>query len=361
MSSKSIITTASLISNDASTAIKGLLMLLIIFGHSGMLTTDFATGERTFFWQWLYNFHVYMFMILPFIYGYKYSEGKENEILEKRGKWYVDIQRLKRDIKYNLIKIGVPYCWIFVFSAIIFVTVGGGSFNLKGMLYAFFFGNQSLMDKYIGFNFVWFLPAMLALTVMKSLWYNSSRAVRYCMLATSTVLWLLAIFRVLPQNTAGMYVPFSLSQAFYYLLLGLTARWLVEKTAIKKALPWIVVIIVAITSMMYCQRKMDWPPVISYTAFYRLVLPVLVFLLLYGISGCLSKSRLLSIIGKYSFQVYLVHVYVINILQMIVLRFFPQSIGLGIAIYVLTLAISLGVAIVMVKVTVINKVLFPKG
>jgi hypothetical protein len=56
-----------------------------------------------------------------------------------------------------------------------------------------------------------------------------------------------------------------------------------------------------------------------------------------------------------------VHVYVINILQMALLRFVPQSIGLGVLIYVLALAISMGLALMMVKVPIINKVLFPKG
>lgn len=68
----------SLISRDESTAIKGLLMLLIVFGRTGMLTTDFATGSRTFFWNWLYSFHVYVFLILPFIYGYKRNKSVAN-------------------------------------------------------------------------------------------------------------------------------------------------------------------------------------------------------------------------------------------------------------------------------------------
>ena len=70
MQNKNIHEVPSLISRDASTAIKGLLMLLIVFGHTGWITTDFATGNRTFFWHWLYSFHVYIFLILPFIYGY---------------------------------------------------------------------------------------------------------------------------------------------------------------------------------------------------------------------------------------------------------------------------------------------------
>lgn len=63
----------SLIAREASTAIKGLLMLLVVFGHTSLLTTDYSTGDKTFLWKWLYTFHVYIFFILPFIYGYKHK------------------------------------------------------------------------------------------------------------------------------------------------------------------------------------------------------------------------------------------------------------------------------------------------
>ena len=106
----------SLISRDASTAIKGLLMLLIVFGHTGMITTDFATGERTFFWHWLYSFHVYIFLILPFIYGYHRKDATETP-LEGEGK-YVDIKQVINDLKHNLVKIGVPYCFCYCWGAV---------------------------------------------------------------------------------------------------------------------------------------------------------------------------------------------------------------------------------------------------
>ena len=215
----------SLISREASTAIKGLLMLLIVFGHTGWVTTDFETGSRTFFWHWLYTFHVYVFLILPFIYGYS-------------GKSVVN------DLKHNLVKIGVPYCWFFLFSAIVFVTVGGGKFDPLGMLYAFFFGNEPLMDKYIGFNFMWFLPAMLALTTLKSVYYNSNKTIKIVIVSISIVLWVLAIFKVVSQYKVGMYVPFAISQAFYFILLGLIARFIIEKQwPAKYLLPVIVLLI----------------------------------------------------------------------------------------------------------------------
>ena len=216
--------TDSLITKDASTAIKGLLMLLIVFGHTGMLTTNFSTDEKTFLYDWLYTFHVHIFLIMPFIYGYKQKTSKGYAILN--------------DLKHNLVKIGAPYFWFFLLYTLVFITVGGGKLNLSGIIYAFFFGSQTLMSKYIGFNMMWFLPAMLALVTLKSVWYNSQTVVRNCLLTISIILWLFCIFRIVEMGEVGLYIPFAISQGFYYLLLGLVSRWLIENFTVKKMMPW---------------------------------------------------------------------------------------------------------------------------
>ena len=187
--------TDSLITKDASTAIKGLLMLLIVFGHTGMLTTNFSTDEKTFLYDWLYTFHVHIFLIMPFIYGYKQKTSKGYAILN--------------DLKHNLVKIGAPYFWFFLLYTLVFITVGGGKLNLSGIIYAFFFGSQTLMSKYIGFNMMWFLPAMLALVTLKSVWYNSQTVVRNCLLTISIILWLFCIFRIVEMGEVGLYIPFG--------------------------------------------------------------------------------------------------------------------------------------------------------
>lgn len=348
----------SLIFRDASIAIKGLLMLLIVFGHTGMLTTDFDTGSRTFFWHWLYTFHVYVFLILPFIYGYT-RKSVVTEITKADKIRFIDIQSVVNDLKHNLVKIGVPYFWFFLFSAIIFVTVGGGQFNLKGMLYAFFFGNEPLIDKYIGFNFVWFMPAMLALMTLKSIWYNSKLIVRKAIVFVSVALWALAITKVVTQYTIGMWVPFAISQAFYFIILGLTARWLIKKQfRAKWQMPIVILLIGVCTVLVYYCNKLSGPNLNVYTA-VCLFMPILAFLFLYGIRTLLSKIKILRFIGMYSLQIYLVHVYVLNTLSMLFLHFTQQSVSLGIVIYLLAVAISIGLAVVMVKVPFINKVLFP--
>lgn len=346
----------SLISRDASTAIKGLLMLLIVFGHTGMLTTDFATGSKTFFWQWLYTFHVFVFLILPFIYGY----NKKSGVPEKQTGKCIEIRQVLIDLKHNLVKIGVPYCWFFLLSAGVFVTIGGGKFDPLGMLYAFFFGNEPLMDKYIGFNFIWFLPAMLALTTLKSLYYNSSKTVKIVIVSISIVLWVLAIFKIVSKPTVGMYVPFAISQAFYFIVLGLLARFIVKKQwPIKVLMPIVVLLVCAMTVLLYYRKEIH--TIMNLHTIIQLVMPVLMFVLLYSIRVILAKSKVLNFIGTYSLQIYLVHVFVLNGLEILSLHFMGKSFGLGIAIYVVALGISCGLALIMIKVPLVNKLLFPKG
>ncbi len=346
----------SLISREASTAIKGLLMMLIVFGHTNLLTTDFATGSKTFFWQWLYTFHVYVFLILPFIYGY----NKKSGVPKKQAANCVDIHQVILDLKHDLVKIVVPYCWFFLFSAIVFVTIGGGRFYLKGMLYAFFFGNEPLMDKYIGFNFMWFLPAMLALTTLKSIYYNSNKTVKVVIISISIVLWALAIFKVISRYKVGMYVPFAISQSFYFIVLGLVARYIVEKQWPTKYLLLVVVLLIGVmTILLYHQKEIQTS--ISINTIILLIMPVLMFIFLYNICNILEKSKLLKFIGAYSLQIYLIHVFVLNGLELLSLHFFRKNFGLGIAIYVVALGISCGLAWIMVKVPLVNKLLFPKG
>ena len=342
----------SLITRDESSAIKGLLMLLIIFGHTSMLTTNFATGERTYFWNWLYTFHVFVFFILPFIYGHK------RKVVETRIEGSVDYQQVVFEFKHNFVKLFIPYVWFCVISAFVFLSIGGGDFNPKGMIYAFLFGKQSALGQYFGFNLLWFLPAMLALLTLKSIYYNFNKFVRICIVTISLILWGLWFFKVFDISKVSTYVPFAISQAFYFIIFGLMARWLVEKHWPNKFVIPIVILLIGLFTWI------DWKPIIlphfSLYAVMRMLMPVLVFILLYVIRNLLSKSKLLKLIGTYSLQIYLIHVFIINALNVLFLHFTKESIGLGIVIYVLTIIISIVLAMIMVKVPIINKVLFPK-
>lgn len=355
--SENILGVPSLISRDASTAIKGLMMLCIVLGHTEMLTPGYASGERSFLYYWLYSFHVFIFFILPIIYG-----SKKRSIL---GGKLVDFQSVKEDLIHNFVKIGVPYFWFFLLSALIYIFVGKGEFNFFGLLYAFFFGNEPLIDKYIGFNFMWFMPAMLALLAIKSVWYHSALIVRKIIVSVAVVLWVLVIFKVITRYQVGMYVPFALSQGFCFIIYGLIARWIIERHIPNNRLvPTMLALIAVMLVLLYFvhfERSLRSIVLVDVSAAIRLVMPISIFLLLYCWRNILAKLRLLRFIGRYSLQIYLVHVYVINVLIMLSLQYLEPSLGLRAVVVLAATAISAGIAVVMVNNHFINCFVFPKG
>ena len=268
----------SLITRDASTAIKGLMILLIVLGHTNMLSTSPITGERFFYRLWLYSFHVYIFFILPIIYGFRKRVVISDTVIEEERRC-IDIHSVLTDLKHSLIKIGVPYGWFFLLSVIVYVTVGGGQFNIIGILYAFVWGNEPLIDEYIGFNFIWFLPSMLAVLTLKSLYYNSNRYIKITILGISSGLWILAILKILSQYTIGMYIPFALSHGFYFFILGILSRFLINNGLPIKSIPLFLLIIVAFSIFLYYKKSIHLG--IDIWMIIRLVMPVLVFSVLY--------------------------------------------------------------------------------
>jgi len=135
------------------------------------------------------------------------------------GGYLIDYQQVIKEVKRNVVKIGVPYIWFFILSAIIYIVVGGGQFDIKGLLYTYFWGNEPLIDQYIGFNFMWFLPAMLALLTLKSIWYNSNKTIKTIIMVLSVTLWLLFAFRVLYRYDLVCMCPLPYLRLFtlYYM------------------------------------------------------------------------------------------------------------------------------------------------
>lgn len=347
----------SLISRDESTAVKGLLMLLVAFGHTSLLTTDYSDGDKTFLWYWLYSFHVYLFFILPFIYGYKRRTGTTKEINKKCG--IVDIGAVTLDIKHSLIKIGVPYFWFFLLSAIVFVISRGGKCDITGMLYAFLFGNEPLIDKYIGFNYMWFLPSMLSLLILKSVYYNSCKSLKFVIIVISAFLWSLTLLRFITIYSVGMYIPFAITHAFFYIIWGLCVRYIIEKGWSSKYQTPVILLLVIILSILLFFRN-DIKSFLSVNMTIRLIFPIVMFMLLYTIRYFLAKSKVLIFIGTYSLQIYLIHVYIINALTLYSLHFLGRSIFIGVVIYITAITISCCLSKIMCNIPFVNKYVFPK-
>lgn len=333
---------ASLISRHDSTAIKGFLMLLILIGHCEMLTHDPESGTRLPFKEYIYTFHVYCFFILPFLYGYNYKFGRD-----ERNK------NIKDDLIRNAKRLLIPYCWFFLLSVSLFVTVGGGSFCIEGILWAFITGCERLIDTYAGFNFLWFLPSMFAVLMFKSIIYNSTKSVGVLIFMIGFFIWLLGVLFGLPIYDFYKYSPISLIQGLLFCVLGVIVANLLSNKVVVFFAPLLFVVASVFIIGFY---GLYW----QVALLMHFAMPILTFVTFYCFRNVLSKISLFQIIGKYSLYVYLVHMILYNVVNRLLLVLFPPSYFLGFISLVITITLSLGCAFIMDKTPQIQKYVFPK-
>lgn len=332
------------ISKEASNAIKGLLIVLVVLGHNSILCRVWdrcmSTGAL-FHWQWLYTFHVYCFFLLPFIY---------NKNPYRKGNFR----------KYAL-RLLYPYMWICAVCTMLSMAVLGNLFKgWENLLYAVVFGSDRLLVENMGFNFPWFLPAMFSLLLLKDFYYSSQKYVRYILLGIGLTMWAIVVSDSVKFSTLGTYVPFALVPAFRLLPVCLLTVWLVERLQYNFMARGVTALVFVLLSVLLwvfehygiCTGRM---------AFY-FVMPVAAFLTLLQFRDWLAKSRLLAALGKMSLQIYLYHVIVFNGLLLIVKHFHcPPTSTDGIIVLILTLAVSYLGAWLTTRIPLLRKLLYPRG
>lgn len=114
----------SLLSKNESAIIKGILILLIVLGHNGILMGK-APGLTPTIWNdYLYSFHVYCFLFLPFLYN---------------------IPNFTKDrIKRNFIHLYKPYTTVFILL-LIMRFLDSADVNIGGVLYAYLSGSEPII------------------------------------------------------------------------------------------------------------------------------------------------------------------------------------------------------------------------
>lgn len=332
------------ISKEASNAIKGLLIVLVMLGHNSILCSDWSgciATECFFHWQWLYTFHVFCFFILPFIYNKRpYRKGNFR--------------------KYAL-RMLYPYIWICAVCTILSVVVMGNPFKGWGnLLHSVVFGSDRLLDENTGFAFPWFLPTMFSLLLLKDFYYLSRKYVQQILLGISLVLWAVVLSGCVKFSTLGIYVPFALVPAFRLLPVCLLTVWLAERLQYNFVTRGVITSVFVLLSVLFW--FFNCYDIRTFRMAFYFVMPVAAFLTLLQFRDWLAKSRLLVALGKMSLQIYLYHVIVFNGLLLVVKHFHcPPMLTDGIIVLILTLAVSYLGAWITTSIPLLRKLLYPRG
>jgi peptidoglycan/LPS O-acetylase OafA/YrhL len=210
------------------------------------------------------------------------------------------------------------------------------------ILLAFFNGSAAATKNTTGFIFLWFIPAFCSMSIIKTIFDNSTILIKILILFIGIVINYIATFTFIKLH---LYIPFAITQGFYYFTIGFITKFVVDRIP---NIQYFGIVVFLLLSYLYC--------ICSFRNSYYL-LPITGFLLIFSVRNILEKVSLLQVIGKYSFPIYLVHVIVYNFWEFIL----PKTTLFGVIDFILTIFISVLLAYIMLNVEFFQKLILPKN
>lgn len=350
----------SLISRDGSNGIKGLLIFLIILGHNSLITSLYPE-----LMTYLYSFHIQSFFILPFLYPHK------------------DLTK-KRIIDY-FVRFYLPYFFFLIIFIIIHniasyfgiipdnvSKLSKGIDNYWGSLFLMVLnGNAYLIDYYTGFQFLWFLPVMFSMTLIKDYFYNPKRNKITRIIIISIAFICFLIYFVLNPNkilseSFNFYIrqisPSAITYGLGAFFMGYVILRIIR--SFKNYIYIISIIIFTIISIIWfytCYHLNDSH--INYIVKFimTLILPFAFFIVIFKFKDYIGKSKVLRQIGKYSFAIYIIHPILIKIGAIIFNYMNLNHIIFALLLQILIIVISYYCAVVIYQSKYIKRILFPSN
>ncbi|WP_418992002.1 acyltransferase family protein [Alistipes sp.] len=306
----------SYISRDESTAVKGVLIFLIVLGHN-ILFTKYVEPVQGM--GYLYCFHIQAFFLLPFLYG--------SEPLTK-----------KRALCY-FIRLYWPFLLLSGLLSIGFYNLYlHNNFNLWALFHTWLTGDVNLIRRYCGIQLLWFLPAMFAMSLFKDLYYHSHPAIRLILLFLSIVANFIIFLAIVDpeyyslQSKIGSIIPLGMFPGISYLIFGVATRKIIAQIKINRGggrKGFIFLFSFLICSITYFANTLYWNKGLVLIAL-KVMMPIIFIILLWYYSKNLSYYRMWKELGERTFLIYLIHPFIGYILYgLVIWRHYPDSLVLA--------------------------------
>ena len=341
------------ISMDESTAIKGLLMLLIVMGHN--LFFGHIVGEYIF--DWLYSFHVALFFILPFFYPSHLFTWSRVKTLFARLYW--------------------PFIWAFtLLTAANYLMATKGirpiempeyinSLSAGGFIRTMITGNFWSLSPYSGFYYLWFLPVMFSMLIIRDYFVSTStKTVKYVLLGVAAVCFVFFwVFMYGTIDTAVKYnimnwSPFAFLQGLGLFFLGYSCNALIRNFINLKA--WVFLIVFIIMGVVYILIPKDTLFFSVYKIIMWSVNPFIAFGLIFCLRKQLAKFSFLKKIGALSLPIYIIHQPLNGLLSMMASKITISELFLFVLTYSIVLLVTYYITKFLFR-TKIYSFLFPRN
>lgn len=307
------------IDRNQSETIKGILIVLIVFGHNHVLCPNTEIGGMM---DYLYLFHIAGFFILPFFYKARANVS---------GGHIIDL----------IVRNWIPYIWICMICWFCFCLINRNFHFGLDIIGAILMGTQTHLANCIGFVFPWFLPTYCTFSILLCF----ARKYNWLMLAITLLsvciwMWSWSTFYHFKNS-----IPFGIGLALAYFGLG-SLTFQLRKVCDKSyllAIPCFILL-----SISYWSHQ-------DLSFGYKL-LPIFFFLILLKFSKFVDNG-FLRLLGRNSLGIYLFHMFFVNIMY----RLFPHNILWGIVGFIISLIMPLLISIYICRVELVRKIFFPKN
>lgn len=307
----------SYLERTESTFIKGFLILLIVLGHNNLLMVE---TDGPWIKDWFYSFHVQSFLYLPFLYGKK--------------------SLTKNFAHKNFTRLAYPYIFFFVLLTLShsFIT---RSFNLNITLLAFITGAQPFLASSTGMMYLWFLPAMFTMLLLKGI-YDNYKWGKVILFLGIIILALNICY--ISNSYDSVWFPCGLFYALLNFPMALLLNFLIRNSNIKHLFVFSFLLTIISTFFWFYEHPQKY----LFSFIRYIILPIGVFPVIFCLSKILKKRTnfyaFISYFGSISMGIYLISQIVFQIILMVGNHIFSISssnqVICGIVIYLLTVSIS---------------------
>ena len=340
----------SLLGINESTAIKGLLIVLIVLGHNSFFTT---MTEPVQMMGYLYCFHIQCFFIIPFLYGAKPFSIKRCSNYFMRLYWpYIIIT--------TLLYIGY------------YVIYENNTFDVSILLNILLWGQSSKLSTYCGVQILWFMPAMFSLMVIKDIYYSSNQFIKVVLLLISAVFLVISLlsedwgyYHHLFASLLPNGLPMALNAAMPFLIWGVISRKVIEYLSSNHVNMLYILSMWFVLTILYFANILLWQRNIVVLSSLMGLFPILFIIILYKAKYALSNVKFLKACGTGSFQIYIMHPFIGYLLLFIMADFvqYTLSYKIGIILFSTCMMLMGGYIFAMIveRSPLIKRYFFPRS
>lgn len=316
---------------------KGLLILLIILGHSSILNSGKALES-------LYLFHVQCFMVLSVLF----NKSSFNLVF----------------IRDRAVRYLVPYGIFLVIYTILFSIIEERSIIESIHLFGvnILRGNLVTTNAVSGFQLLWFLPAIFSMILIHSVYLRFNWFGKLGIVGSSICSLLLV------HNVDPYWNLYGIVTASYYFPLALFIRWYMRKFS-PSSYSYLAIALVALSSFIYVASasvSINAGVPVLYGINQPVLLASYIIFFPFWVIAILSASKLynnscLVSLGNLSLIIYLVHQPIQVMLIMAIQKLGLMDVGgLGAVAYLVTVFTAWTVAFFLSRMGLLSRLVAPR-